>query len=82
MKKVRTKKELESQGIARIESNDVWGFGEDGEFKYVLNIIKEGVVFKYEGSSNYAHKTIKDCVDHYNQGFVSWESWYKNSPFG
>ena len=37
MKKVRTKKELESQGYAKIESNDLWGFGEEGEFKYVLN---------------------------------------------
>ena len=70
MKKVKTKKQLESQGIARIESNDFWQFGGEGEYKYVLNIIKVGVFFKDERTSNFPHKTIKSCIDHYNRGFI------------
>lgn len=69
MKAVRTRKELESQGIATIESNDFWGFGEDGEFKHVLVIIKEGFMFKNEETSNFPCKTIKECIELYNEGF-------------
>lgn len=67
---VRTRKQLEEQGIARIETNEWWGFGDDGEFKYVLNIIKKGLVFKYEKTENYPHKTIKSCIEQYNHGFT------------
>jgi hypothetical protein len=70
MKKVRTRKELESKGIATIVSNDFWGFGDDNEYNYVLNIVKKGLIFKNERTSNYPHKTIKSCIDHYNEGFV------------
>lgn len=76
MKKVRTKKELESQGYAKIESNDLWGFGEEGEFKYVLNIVKKGYLFKASETSNYACKTIKDCIEHYNLGFITYKEFY------
>jgi len=65
-----TRKQLEKEGIAKIESNDFWGFGEQGEYKYVLNIIKEGVVFKDERTTNFPHKTIKECIEHYKRGFV------------
>ena len=76
MKKVRTKKELESQGYATIESNEFWGFGEEGEFKYVLNIVKEGYLFKASETSNKACKTIKDCIEHYNLGFITEKELY------
>lgn len=76
--KVKTRKQLEDQGIARIESNDAWGYGEPGEFKYVLNIIDNRFVFKHEGSTNYSHATIKDCIDHYNDGFVTRKEFYTN----
>ena len=69
--KVTTRKQLESQGIATIESNDLWGFGEGNEFKYVLAITKKGLVFKNEGTRNYPTKTIKECINLYNEGFIN-----------
>jgi hypothetical protein len=71
MKKVKTRKQLEAQKIAVIESNDFYGFGEDNEFNYVLNIVKKGLVFKHDQTTNYPHKTIKDCIEHYNSGFIA-----------
>lgn len=69
-KKVTTRKQLESQGIATIESNDFYGFGEENEFRFVLAIVKKGLVFKNEETRNYPTKTIKECINLYNEGFI------------
>ena len=69
--KATTRKQLESQGIATIDSNDFWGFGEGNEFKYVLVINKKGLVFKNEGTTNYPTKAIKECINLYNEGFIN-----------
>lgn len=72
-----TRKQLEKEGIAKIESNDFFSFGDPGDYKYVLNIIKEGLVFKDEKTTNFPHKTIKGCIEHYKRGFTL----LNNKPF-
>ena len=62
---VKSKKALENQGLAVIESNDFWQFN---EAKYVINIIAKNLIFKQTGTSNYSAKTIKECLWIYNRG--------------
>ena len=64
--KVKSKKALEKQHIAVIDSNEYWQF-EDA--KYVLNIVAKGLVFKQTGTYNYPAKTISECLSIYNKGF-------------
>jgi hypothetical protein len=62
---VKSKKALERQGLAVIESNDFWQFN---EAKYVIKIVAKNLVFKQTGTSNYPTQTIRECLWIYNRG--------------
>ena len=76
-KNVKTRKQLEQEGLARIESN----FGQgwcylDESYKWVLIINDDDFVFKQEGNTLVVGMTIKELIDVYNEGIVSFKEFY------
>ncbi len=77
IKNVKTRKQLEQQGFARIESNfgNGWCYL-DESFKWVLIMNDDDFVFKQEGNTIVAGQTIKDLIDTYNDGIVTFKEFY------
>ena len=63
---VKSRKAMEAQGYAKIESNEAHGFD---EAKYVL-VLKSGYVLYCEGTCTYPTMTIRDAIDTYNAGII------------
>lgn len=75
--KVKTRKELESQGFARIESNfgDGWCYL-DRSYKWILVMNDDDYVFHQEGNTVVAGQTIRDLIDIYNDGIITFNEFY------
>ena len=63
---VKSRKAMEAQGYAKIESNDLHGFD---EAKYVL-VLKSGYILCCERTCTYATMTVRDAIDTYNGGII------------
>jgi hypothetical protein len=64
-----TRKKLESEGIAKIESNDFYGYG-DAKWVLVLNdkYIDDEYVFRKTKTITYPAMTIAECASIYLGG--------------
>lgn len=67
---MRTRKQLESEGIATIKSG--YDFGFDEKYVLVLNeeYVKQGYVFKDIYTITWNADTIQECIDYYLEGIV------------
>lgn len=66
---VKSRKKLEEQGYAKIVSNDWYQYGDEGEWKYVLEM-KEDYKIALEGTITFASRTIGELCSIYNYGLV------------
>lgn len=68
---VNTRKQLEAQGIAGIETNDWWQY-DDAKWVLVLNddYVEQGYVFKETKTTMWADLTISRLVEIYNNGII------------
>ena len=66
---VKSRKKLEGQGFAKIVSNDWYQYGDEGEWKYVLEL-KEDYKLAVEATITFAARTIGELCSVYNQGLI------------
>lgn len=66
-----TRKQLESEKIATIETNDWWQY-DDANWVLILNdeLIEEGYVFKETQTTMWADLTIKRLTEIYKNGII------------
>ena len=63
---VKSRKAMEAQGYAKIESNELHGFD---EAKYVL-VLKDDYILCCERTCTYPTMTVRDAIDCYNGGII------------
>lgn len=66
---VNTRKQLEKQGYGKIVSNEFYQYGDEGDYKYVLEL-NNNFKLATEATVTKPSKTIGELLYFYNRGIV------------